>query len=81
MERLEQWMEAYTPNLRRAVTERPDEYAFGLEGVPRVADRMRAAFERGSYNHDGHAIKWTCKALGIPHTRKAICAFLAGGAQ
>lgn len=66
----------YGPNLERAVRERPDEYAFPIEEVPLVLGRMRAALERGSYNHAGHALRWTCKALGMKHTRTAIEAYL-----
>ena len=43
-----------------------------------VADRMLAAIERGTYNHDSPAFRLTCKRLGIKGSRKAIEAFLAG---
>lgn len=75
---LSKWMEAYRPNLERAVKEKPIDYGFPLSEVPAVVDRMRAAIERGTYNHAGHALKWTCQGFGIKHTRKAIEAFLAG---
>lgn len=77
---LARFCEMYGPNLERAVREKGDEYAFQIEEVPQVLGRMRAALERGSYNHAGHALRWTCKELGLKHTRRAIEAFLVGGA-
>lgn len=73
---LQAFMEVYGPALLYAVQTDPDEYAFPEADVPKVVDRMRQAFERGSYNHDGRAIKAACRALGIKHTRKAIEAFI-----
>lgn len=43
-----------------------------------TASAMIASFQRGDYNHDGRAIKATCKALGIKHTRTAIEAYFNG---
>lgn len=78
-ERLAQFCAKYGPNLERAVREKGSEYAFPIEEVPLVLNRMRAALERGSYNHEGHALRWTCKELGIKHTRIAIESFLTSG--
>jgi hypothetical protein len=79
---LDRFMAIYQPALREAVlTMAPQEYGFGVDEVPAVAARMRAAFERGSYNHDGRAIRATCKALGFKHTRTAIEAFLRAPAE
>lgn len=74
--KLDQFMAVYTPALERAVIDHPDEYPWPVENVPVVAARMRAAIEKGTYNHSGYAFKGACKALGIKHTRKAIAAFL-----
>ncbi len=74
--KLDQFMGVYEPALREAVTHYPNEYLWPVEQVPIVAARMRAAIERNSHNHDGHAFKGACKALGIKHTRKAIDQFL-----
>ena len=76
--RLDTFMAHYEPHLTAVVQERPEEYCYPVSTVPQVAQRMRAAFERGSYNHDGLAIARTCRALGLKHTRKAIEAFLSG---
>lgn len=78
---LDRFMAEYEPALYNAVRKHPEEYGFPLESVPIVAARMRTAFERGSYNHEGSGIKAACKALGIKHTRKAIEGFLTTGVQ
>ena len=80
------FMDAYRPALHAAVAARPTEYALHPTETPAAyadstATRMEAAFARGTYNHDGRAIRAACKALGIPHTRKAIEAFLTGDAR
>jgi hypothetical protein len=74
--KLDLFTAVYPLKLKEAHTARPDLYAFPAEEVPTVAARMVEAVRRGSYNHEGPAFKATCKALGIPHTRKAIEAFL-----
>ena len=75
-DKLNQFMAVYTPALKDAVEQYPAEYMWPVSDVPMVADRMRAAIDRGSYNHSGRAFKATCKALGIKPTRKAITEFL-----
>jgi hypothetical protein len=76
---LERWMVIYRDNLKKAVTTRPDLYTWPPENVPTVAEKMKAAFENGSFNHDGLAITWTCKELGFKATRKNIVAYLTNG--
>jgi len=71
----QRFADLYRFNLRRAVVERPDDYRFIADKVDEVADKMIAAIARGSANKDGYAFKETCKALGIPHTYKAISAY------
>lgn len=78
MEPIDQWMAVYETQLLKAVTEHPDEYPWPLTNVPFVAKKMREAFERGSYNKDGRAIKATCKHFGIKHTYTAIEMFFKG---
>jgi hypothetical protein len=75
---LETFMTVYARHLAACVRELPDEYAWPIENLPLVLGRMRPALESGSYCHDSHAFRRTCKALGIKHTRKAISAFLSG---
>ena len=69
-------MAVYEPALLAAVVKYPTEYSLMPEQVPGVAVKMRAAFEKGSYNKDGRAVKATCKSLGIPHTYAAINEYL-----
>lgn len=69
---LDEFFARYEIELCRAVSEYPDEYMYGIEQVPDVIGRMRAAFIAGSYNKDSRAIKATCKAFGIKHTYTAI---------
>lgn len=54
------------------------EYAYSASrNTPReLAEKMTAAFLKGSANKDGTGIKMACKALGIKQTMKAISAFL-----
>ena len=73
---LDKFMEVYTPHLLQAVAQHPEDYGFGPDKVPQVAERMKSALATGSYNHDGRAFKATCKSLGIPYTRTAIEKFL-----
>jgi hypothetical protein len=77
------WCNEYAKQLPLAVVKYPENYSWPLENAPMVAEKMNAAFERGSYNYDSHAIKMTCKALGLKHTKTAIEGFLRaqGGAK
>ncbi len=77
------FLAAYEPALRKAVTERPDEYAYKIERVPEVVGRMAEAFRTGSYNHDSPAIRAAARELGIVprggrFTRKALEAYFEG---
>ena len=74
---LDRWMEVYAPALAECAAE--GKYGWRPESAPVIAGKMRAAFERGDYNHDGPAIKRACKRLGIKMTRTAIEAFLTTG--
>lgn len=73
---LDRFFGLYGEALERVIREHADEYRYGVDEVPSIAAKMRAAFENGSYNHDGRAIAATCKALGIGKTRKAIETFI-----
>jgi hypothetical protein len=89
--KLAQFRAEYEKQLDIAVRNHPEEYPWAetmtvhgnvahntqpAKTVHEVADKMMAAIEYGSYNHDGRAFKETCKVLGIKHTRKAINEFL-----
>lgn len=69
----------YSEELKRAREERPDEYAWPVDELPRVLKRMTDALIRGTYNKDSIAIRRTCKRLGIKHTYQAINASIAEG--
>ena len=72
---VDQFVVVYAAELENAVRKRPEMYGFGLDCVPIVVEKMRNAFYEGSYIYDSHAIRATCKVLGIKHTRKAMEAF------
>lgn len=60
--------------------ENDPEYAYAKsrttpEGLAR---KMTLALDRGEANKDGDGIRRTCEFFGIPHTYKAIRAFLNG---
>lgn len=73
---LDKFMVVYEEGLRYALANYPQEYAYSLDMVPTVLERMREAMQNGSYHHVGRAFRYTTKKLGIPHTRKAIEEFL-----
>lgn len=78
MPRLDEWMAAYEKHLADCICEMPDQYAYGVDRVPEVAERMRAAFKARSFSKEGPAIERTCKQFGIKNTYKEIEAFLNG---
>ena len=74
---METFIKIYAEELEKAVVADPEVYAFKVDFIPTVVERMKAAFEKGSYNKEGHAIKATCKRLNIPCTKKGINNYLA----
>ena len=75
---MDKFIEVYARMLLKAVQENRKDYSYNEHEVPMIVDRMKAAFQRGSYNKDGLAIKWTCKELGIKYTYSAINQYLKG---
>lgn len=71
----EKFMAVYETELKKAVVKYPEEYVYPLAFVPTVVKRMQVSFEKGTYNKDSRAIKATCKAFGIKHTRIAMTTF------
>lgn len=69
----------YMKNLIKAKNKYPEMYNWN-DGVDvlEVFRRMSDAFKRGTYDRHSHAIKWTCKEIGIPHTRDAITKIFKG---
>lgn len=76
--RLDLFCSAYLVNLEQAVKDYGDEYDYQVADCPTVVVKMRKAFDRGDYNHNGRAIRSTCRELGLKHTRKAIETYLSG---
>lgn len=74
-EKFKTFFAEYSKQLEIAVKAHPEQY-FPIEQLPAVLERMQAAIKRNSFNKDGNAFKATCKVLGIPHTYKAIDAYL-----
>ena len=66
----------YSECLREQMALHPEQYDRRVTADAILA-RMRAAIEQGSFNKDSDSFRATCKRLGIPHTYKAISAFLA----
>ena len=77
-ERLARFVAVYAEQLPIAIAKYPVDYCYPVTEAPTVAEKMAKAFASGSYNHDGQAIRLTCKALGFKHTRTAIESFLCG---
>jgi hypothetical protein len=73
------FMVVYGRVLREMVEADPKAFAWPASQAPVVAENMGRAFLTKSYNHDGKAMKKTCKELGIKHTRKAMEAFFERG--
>lgn len=78
MKNLSAFANEYRKQLKDAIAKYPDKYCYGLESADSVADKMTTAFEHGTYNKDGLAIKWTCNALGVKYTYAGINSFLNG---
>ena len=74
--KLDTFISVYAVQLAKAHAQAPDEYLWRIETLPTVVERMKKAIENGSFNHEGNGFKWTCKELGIKHTRKAIQEYL-----
>lgn len=77
----QRFLAVYTEALTETVKAHPEEYAWPVANVPIVVERMAAAMDRGSFNHNSRSYRLTCKRLGIPYTRKSILAFWKGGAR
>jgi hypothetical protein len=71
------FMDVYAEQLKIARTTHPELYAWSLDEMPKVLERMRLAVARGSFNKDSQAIKATCKVLKIKHTYKDIEKFIS----
>lgn len=70
---------AYAEELTRAVAAFPTQYLYPPDKAAAVAETTRRAVIQGGVsacNINSMGWKWTCKRLGIHHTKKAITAFI-----
>lgn len=77
-ERRAVFMAEYQKQLRAAVAAYPEEYPFSPKEAAAIAVFTGWDIDAGTFSHAGRGFKWTCAALGIKHSRKAIVAFLSG---
>ena len=73
----DRFMVAYENALSEDMAKHPERY--GRTSLHIVVERMRVAFEQGSYNQSSPAVRGACKAVGIKPTRTAINAFWGNG--
>ena len=73
----EKFEQQLASHYRRLFKEDP-EYAYSAKRITPecMAQVMTEGLAADTANHGGAGIKATCKSLGIPHTRKAIRAFI-----
>jgi hypothetical protein len=69
---LQKFQETYAKNLKKVRLDKDSYYQWPLSELEVVTARMLEAIEKGNFNKDSLAFKWTCKELGIKHTYKAI---------
>ena len=70
------FLAAYRKHLERSRELYPEIYAWPIDQLEAVYSKMIAAIDRGSFNKDSHAFRWTCKELEIKHTYKDIKKFI-----
>lgn len=64
--------------LKRCVQTNPEQYAYSINNIEPILQRMNKAVITRAYNKDGDALRLTCKALGFRNTYTAINEYLAG---
>jgi len=69
--------EAYARKLAEAIGRNPDDFDYGVDGIPQVVDKMVPALATGRA-FVGPAVKAAARAVGIKPTVGAIREFLAG---
>lgn len=68
---------AYTKELTKSILKTPDAYAYGVEKVPQVIDRMLMAIEQGDFNVST-TLRRVCKTLGIRPTQHNMVNYVRG---
>lgn len=66
------FLSAYMKNLIIAKNKFPKLYEWKESDVLEVFRRMASSFRQGLYSRHCHAVRMTCKELGIKNTREAI---------
>jgi hypothetical protein len=74
----ERFARAYRETLAKYVRDQPEEYAYNLDQVPIVVDKMIASLSNGRASL-GPAVNAAARACGIKPTQKAIKDYLNGG--
>ena len=67
--------QVYLESLKEAIVKYPSNYCWPIENAPIVANKMFAAMDANTFNHDSHAYRIAAKKLEIKPTRKAILEF------
>jgi hypothetical protein len=62
----------------KAIREHPEDYCYGEDRAPAVAEKMIAACVAGTASIEGLAFRRTCKRIGVKHTRKDFLPFVQG---
>lgn len=75
-ENQQKFADLYRANLLKAREKYQNGYFWPVEELDTVHSKMMVALIRGTANKDSHAIKWTCKELGIKPTYTEIKKFL-----
>ena len=73
---METFFAEYSRQLYLAVQNNPDEYRYGVDKVPEVLVKIKAAIAAGTFSKDSRAFRETCKSLKIKHTYKDIARFI-----
>lgn len=68
----DEFLQAYMVNLIKAKNKFPDLYTWVGTDVLEVFRRSATSFREGTYSRHSHAVKWTCKQLGLKNTREVI---------
>jgi hypothetical protein len=68
---MEKFLSEYEAQLRKAITDHPNRYGYGLDKVPDFMEKMRIALPQGNIMMTD-TMKATCRALGIASTIKAV---------
>lgn len=76
MTNLDIYLTTYKKHMKAVRIEKPEYYAWPMDQLDIVAQRMCEAITKGNYNKDSLAFRRTCKELGLKHTYKAIGAFI-----